>query len=76
MGILYGLAPLVVHEGAHYLAALLMGSRLRFRFSWGRLGKIPVPRWIWAWPYRLVTFLHFLLYPHYAGNASDFKGMI
>lgn len=28
------------------------------------------------WPYRLMTFLHFVLYPHYAGDANDFKGMI
>ena len=40
-----------IHEGAHYLAARCFGKRLKFRFSWGRLWKIPIPRWVWTMPY-------------------------
>jgi hypothetical protein len=40
----------VIHEGGHYLAALRFGERLKFRFSWGWLWKIPVPRFIWKMP--------------------------
>jgi len=43
------LIPLI-HELGHWLAARLFGSRLSFRFEWGRLGKIPIPRWVWYWP--------------------------
>lgn len=35
------------HEGGHFLAALLFGHRLRFRFQRGRFG---VPRMIWTMP--------------------------
>lgn len=104
MGILYGLAPLFVHEGAHYLAAFLCGGRLHFVFQWGQLWKIPIPRWTWAWPdttpqkirficqagfllelgllpfmpwqYQAVALVHFAAYPWYAGEVTDFKGMI
>jgi hypothetical protein len=104
MGILWGIVPLLVHEGAHYLAAFLVGSRLRFRFSWGRLGPVKVPRWTWTWPdttpqkirficqagfllelglipfapwqYQAVAIIHFAAYPWYAGDHSDFRGMI
>lgn len=102
--LLWGLLPILVHEAAHYLAAFLLGCRISFTFSWGKLGPVKVPRWTWRWPeaspghlkiicqagfvaeiglaffmpwpYQLVTFLHFVLYPHYAGDASDFRGMI
>ena len=104
MGILYGIAPLLVHEGAHYLAALICGNRLRFRFSWGQLGPVKVPRWTWRWPeaspghikiicqagflvelglipffpwqYQAVAIIHFAAYPWYAGESTDFRGMI
>lgn len=35
------------YEGGHFLAALLFGHRLRFRFQRGRFG---VPRMIWTMP--------------------------
>lgn len=35
------------HEGGHFLAALLFGYRLRFRFHRGRFG---VPCMIWTMP--------------------------
>ena len=41
----------LVHESSHYLAARLFSKRLNFRFSWGRLWKIPVPRYVWTMPY-------------------------
>lgn len=91
-----------IHEGGHYLAALLFGRRLKFRFAWG---KYYVPRYIWdmpvldrrkqrviaaagfgaealmagilaafGWPWMAGVFVaHFVAYPLYAGNASDFK---
>lgn len=94
--ILWALAPPIVHELGHYVAALLMGSPIRFyRLGW---------RFLWHWPdvsheklviinqagfglelllvpflplqYGIVAVLHFLAYPHYAGEQSDFKGMI
>jgi hypothetical protein len=46
----WALLPPLVHEAAHFVAALLCGSRIRFEFSWGRLGPVPVPRWTWRWP--------------------------
>ena len=43
----------LVHEGGHYLAALLLTrKRLHFKFSPGRLGgKIPIPRFTWVMPW-------------------------
>ena len=104
MGILYGVAPLVVHELAHWIAALLVGSRIRFKFDWGKLGPIKIPRWTWTWPeatktqirficqagflaeialipfmpweYQAVALIHYALYPWYAGDSTDYKGMI
>jgi hypothetical protein len=104
MVMLWALAPPIVHELGHYVAALLCGSRLHFDFEWGQLGQIRIPRWTWKWPdvesdrlklicqagfvaelalvpllplqYGIVAILHFLAYPHYAGDHSDFKGMI
>ena len=38
----------IIHEGGHYLAALYFGSRLKFRFAWGRFG---VPRFVWEMPH-------------------------
>lgn len=96
--------PLLVHEIGHLIAALLCGSRLNFKFAWGRLWKIPIPRCIWAWDswtkaqtrfvcqagfllelgllpfmpwqYQAVAIIHFAIYPWYAGEVTDFKGMI
>ena len=104
MVMLWALAPPIVHELGHYVAALLCGSRLRFEFSWGDLFGVRVPRWTWQWPnvtperlriicqagfglelllvpflplqYGVVAVLHFLAYPHYAGDHSDFRGMV
>jgi hypothetical protein len=42
--------PVLVHEAAHWMAAKVLGTSIRFEFSWGKLGKIPVPRWTWRWP--------------------------
>lgn len=100
----WGLLPPLAHEAAHFIAALLCGSRIRFEFSWGKLGPVPVPRWTWQWPetssgklrficqagflaelglvpflpspYAVVALLHFAAYPWYAGESSDFKGMV
>ena len=43
----------IIHEGGHYLAALILTKKkLRFRFSLGWLcGKLPVPRFIWTMPW-------------------------
>ena len=104
MEIFYGLAPLVVHEIGHSIAALLIGGRLNFEFTWGKLGPLKVPRWVWKWgswtkaktrfvcqagfllelgllpfmpwPYQAVAIIHFAAYPWYAGESTDFKGMI
>lgn len=42
--------PILVHEAAHWLVAKVLGTPIRFKSSWGRLGKVPVPRWTWTWP--------------------------
>jgi hypothetical protein len=44
-------SALVTHEGGHYLVARWFGKRLKFRFAWGWIWKIPVPRWVWSMPY-------------------------
>ena len=97
---LSALAPPIVHELGHWLAARLFGSRLSFRFEWG---KYYVPRWTWRWPdvtplqlkviclagfglelalipmmplpYQVAAIVHFLAYPFYAGEKSDWKGV-
>jgi len=104
MGIIWGVAPVLVHELGHWIAALLCGNRLHFVFSWGRLGPVKIPRWTWPWPdttppkirficqagfllelgllpfmpwpYQTVAIIHFAAYPWYAGEVTDFKGMI
>lgn len=50
ISLIFAVLPVLIHEGGHFLAALAFGKRLQFRFSWGRLGPVPVPRWIWQWP--------------------------
>lgn len=94
-----------MHELGHGLAAAAFGELITFRFDWGRLWKIPVPRLLWKMPilppeqqrciaaagfgleflivpimlylgiyiYIFITFAHLLLYPFYAGDASDFR---
>ena len=45
-------AAMFLHEGGHYVAALVFGKRIKFRFEWGKLfGVIPVPRGVWDMPY-------------------------
>ena len=41
---------MVLHEGGHYLAALFFGHKINFRFAWGFLWKIPIPRGVWTMP--------------------------
>jgi hypothetical protein len=48
--ILCAIAAMIIHEGGHYAAALRFGRRLKFTFTWGRLWKIPVPRYVWDMP--------------------------
>ena len=62
------LIPLV-HEAGHYVAARLFGSRLVFRFSWGRFKGIPIPRWVWYWPQGL-SEVRFMVVCH-AGFALE-----
>jgi hypothetical protein len=44
------IAAMITHEGGHYAAALRFGHKLKFRFAFGKLWKIPVPRYIWTMP--------------------------
>lgn len=45
------LMPIVIHELGHFVAAFLFTQeKLSFRFEWGKLGFVPVPRWIWDFP--------------------------
>lgn len=102
--LMYAALPVLIHEGGHFLAALAFGKRLQFRFSWGRLGPVPVPRWTWMWPvvsreklrvichtgfafeialvpllpwpYQLVAVAHYIAYPWYAGESSDWRGVV
>lgn len=48
--ILWGIAPLVVHELAHYLGGVLLGSPIHFRFEIARLRQLRIPRFVWDWP--------------------------
>ena len=40
----------LIHELGHFIAALGYGHFLQFEFSWGRLWRIPVPRYVWYMP--------------------------
>ncbi len=71
-----GVVALVTHEGGHFLAALVFGQRLRFRFAWGRLfGVVPVPRGTWympdmaRWKHTVVAMAGFLTEFAVAGAA-------
>ncbi len=48
--LMFLLLPAVVHEGAHWVAAKLTGTSIKFKFEWSRFLFIPVPRWTWDWP--------------------------
>lgn len=40
----------LIHEAGHWFAARYYGQTIKFRFAWGKLWKIPVPRGIWNMP--------------------------
>lgn len=40
----------LIHELGHFIIALGYGHFLRFEFSWGRLWRIPIPRYVWYMP--------------------------
>lgn len=40
----------VVHESGHWLCARAFGEKINFRFGWGLIGDIPVPRGLWTMP--------------------------
>lgn len=40
----------IIHELGHFIIALGYGHFLRFEFSWGRLWRIPIPRYVWYMP--------------------------
>lgn len=44
------LLPPIIHELGHFIAALLFGKRIKFKFSLGKVFGIPVPRWTWKIP--------------------------
>ena len=101
MEYLFFILPAGIHEAAHFVAALLTGNRLKFQFSFGKLGPIPIPRYTWNWPsttkeklrficqagfgvelalvpflpwqYQAAALIHFIIYPWYAGDVSDFN---
>ena len=43
----------LIHELGHFIVALGYGNFLRFELSWGRLWRIPVPRYVWYMPEEL-----------------------
>ena len=60
MEYLFFILPAVVHEAAHFVAALLTGNKLKFQFSFGKLGPIPIPRYTWDWPVTTKKKLRFI----------------
>jgi len=49
--ILSGIAAMAIHEGGHFVVALLFGRWLKFTFSLGWIdGILPVPRFVWQMP--------------------------
>lgn len=44
------MAAFLMHEAGHFLGALYFGYVLKFKFTWGALFKIWVPRLIWTMP--------------------------
>ncbi len=74
--ILAGLSAIITHEGGHFLAALVLGHKLKFRFEWGRLFVVvPVPRGTWympdmaRWKQTVVAMAGFLTEFAVAGSA-------
>jgi len=94
--------PLIVHESGHYFVSLYFKKPIRFKLSFIKLFKYPIPRFVWDIPtgltkeqikvlmqsgfvleflliplfpisYFIVTMIHFILYPWYAQENSDFK---
>ena len=91
----------IVHEVGHFIVAKIFGQTLKFRFEWGKLGPIPIPRWTWKHPdvkewqlkiiciagfglelalvpfmplsYQVAAIAHFIIYPMYSGNNSDWS---
>lgn len=45
----------LIHEMGHLITALMYGQSIEFRFSWGRLWKIPIPRYTWEMPKNLTS---------------------
>ncbi len=43
----------LIHELGHFIVALGYGNFLRFELNWGRLWRIPVPRYVWYMPEEL-----------------------
>lgn len=44
------MAAFLMHEAGHFLTALCFGYVLPFKFAWGRLFKVRIPRLIWTMP--------------------------
>lgn len=42
--------PAIVHEFGHYAASRYYGDPIKFKFSLGMIGPIPIPRFIWRHP--------------------------
>ena len=42
--------PTIVHEFRHYAASRYYGATIKFKFSLGMFGPIPIPRFIWRHP--------------------------
>jgi len=40
----------IIHETGHWLAARCYGRAIKFRFTWSKLWRLPVPRFIWDMP--------------------------
>ncbi len=60
-----------IHEGGHYLAALLLAEeKISFSLCFGSLGKLRVPRWIWALPPGLPRYKRLAIC--YAGFLGEF----
>ena len=58
--LLWAILPAVIHEAAHFVAALLTGNKLKFKFGFGKLGPIPIPRYTWDKPSTTKEKLRFI----------------
>lgn len=43
-------AAATTHELGHYAVARYLGQSISFRFEWGWLGIVPIPRGLWYMP--------------------------